>query len=112
MASIKTGLSLNEVKVVSKVTANDIIEKFQFELLAGEEGIYRPITTSDISRPGIEMAGFFTYYPARRLQLIGRTELSFLKSLSDQEKEERMTKLCTYDTPGIILSRGLEALIN
>ncbi len=59
MASIKTGLFLNEVKVVSKVTANDIIEKFQFELLAGEEGIYRPITTSDISRPGIEMAGFF-----------------------------------------------------
>ncbi len=94
---------------MTKVTANDILEKFQFELLAGEEGIYRPITTSDISRPGIEMAGFFTYYPARRLQLIGRTELSFLKSLSDQEKEERMTKLCTYDTPGIILSRGLEA---
>ena len=94
---------------MAKVTANDILEKFQFELVAGEEGIYRPITTSDISRPGIEMAGFFTYYPARRLQLIGRTELSFFKQLSDQEKKERMLKLCTYDTPGVILSRGLEA---
>ncbi|WP_082676299.1 HPr(Ser) kinase/phosphatase [Shouchella shacheensis] len=93
---------------MATVTASDMLERFQFELLAGEEGIYRPITTSDISRPGIEMAGFFTYYPARRLQLIGRTELSFYKQLSDQEKEERMTKLCTYDTPGIILSRGLE----
>ena len=94
---------------MAKVTANDLLEKFQFELVAGEEGIYRPITTSDISRPGIEMAGFFTYYPARRLQLIGRTELSFFKQLSDQEKKERMLKLCTYDTPGVILSRGLEA---
>lgn len=65
---------------MAKVTANDLLEKFQFELVAGEEGIYRPITTSDISRPGIEMAGFFTYYPARRLQLIGRTELSFLSN--------------------------------
>ncbi|MCM2675654.1 HPr(Ser) kinase/phosphatase [Alkalicoccobacillus plakortidis] len=94
---------------MAKVTANDLLEKFQFELVAGEEGIYRPITTSDISRPGIEMACFFTYYPARRLQLIGRTELSFFKQLSDQEKKERMLKLCTYDTPGVILSRGLEA---
>ncbi|WP_088104246.1 HPr(Ser) kinase/phosphatase [Halalkalibacter urbisdiaboli] len=94
---------------MAKVTANDLLEKFQFELIAGEEGIYRPITTSDISRPGIEMAGFFTYYPAKRLQLIGRTELSFFEQLSDHEKEERMLKLCTYDTPGIILSRGLDA---
>ncbi|KMK77461.1 HPr(Ser) kinase/phosphatase [Alkalihalobacillus pseudalcaliphilus] len=92
-----------------KVNANHLIERFQFELLAGEEGIYRPITTSDISRPGIEMAGFFTYYPAKRIQLIGITELSFFERLATEEKKERMLNLCTYDTPAIILSRGLEA---
>lgn len=94
---------------MAKVTANDLLEEFQLEILAGEEGIYRPITTSDISRPGIEMAGFFTYYPAKRLQLLGRTELSFFEQLSNYDKEDRMEKLCTYDTPGIIISRGLEA---
>ncbi|KGA95511.1 phosphorylase [Alkalihalobacillus alcalophilus ATCC 27647 = CGMCC 1.3604] len=93
---------------MGKVNANDLIERFQFELLAGEEGIYRPITTSDISRPGIEMAGFFTYYPAKRIQLIGITELSFFERLATEEKKERMLNLCTYDTPAIILSRGLE----
>ncbi|MGO4888841.1 HPr(Ser) kinase/phosphatase [Anaerobacillus sp. MEB173] len=94
---------------MAKVTANDLIEKFQLELLCGEEGVYRPITTSDISRPGIEMAGFFTYYPAKRLQLLGRTELSFFEQLDKSIREERIEKLCTYDTPGIILSRGLDA---
>jgi len=93
---------------MAKVTANDLMDKFQLELLGGEEGIYRPIITSDISRPGMEMAGFFTYYPAKRLQLLGRTELTFFEQLNDHEKSERMHKLCTYDTPGIILSRGLE----
>ncbi|SDH65983.1 HPr(Ser) kinase/phosphatase [Alteribacillus bidgolensis] len=92
-----------------KVTANDLVERFNLEVLAGEDGVYRAITTSDISRPGIEMAGFFTYYPAKRLQLFGRTELSFFQQLSDEEKSERMEKLCTYDTPGIIISRGLTA---
>lgn len=94
---------------MAKVTATDLKERFQLELLAGEEGLYRAITTSDISRPGIEMAGFFTYYPARRLQLLGRTELSFFQQLEDAEKQERMEKLCTYDTPGIVISRGLAA---
>lgn len=94
---------------MAKVTATDLKDRFQLELLAGEEGLYRAITTSDISRPGIEMAGFFTYYPARRLQLLGRTELSFFQQLQDAEKQERMEKLCTYDTPGIVISRGLVA---
>ncbi|SDH20660.1 Hpr(Ser) kinase/phosphatase [Alteribacillus persepolensis] len=92
-----------------KVTANDLVEHFNLEVLAGEDEVHRAITTSDISRPGIEMAGFFTYYPAKRLQLFGRTELSFFQQLTNDEKQERMEKLCTYDTPGIIISRGLSA---
>lgn len=92
-----------------KVTANDLIEKFNLELLSGEEGIYRPITTSDISRPGMEMAGYFTYYPAKRVQLLGKTELTFFQKLSEEDKLDRMNRLCTYDTPAIIISRKMEA---
>ncbi|WP_044893022.1 HPr(Ser) kinase/phosphatase [Bacillus alveayuensis] len=91
-----------------KVRTKDLIEKFQLELVSGEEGIHRPITTSDISRPGIEMAGYFTYYPAERIQLLGKTELSFFEKLRPEDKKVRMEKLCTDITPGIIVSRGLE----
>lgn len=56
---------------MAKVRVADIIEHFNLELISGEEGIHRPITTSDISRPGLEMTGFFDYYPADRIQLLG-----------------------------------------
>ena len=69
-----------------KVRTKDILEKFQLELISGEEGINRPITMSDISRPGIEMAGYFNYYPAERIQLLGKTELSFFNQLSAGER--------------------------
>ncbi len=59
------------------VLTRDVMEKFKLELLGGEEGIGRTIATSDISRPGLEMAGYFTHYPANRVQLLGKTELSF-----------------------------------
>ncbi len=89
-----------------KVRTKDLIEQFQLELVSGEEGIHRPIDTSDLSRPGIEMAGFFTYYPADRVQLLGKTELTFFDTLTTEQKQERMKALCTEETPCIIVTRN------
>lgn len=91
-----------------KVRTKDIIEKFKLELISGKEGIHRPITTSDISRPGLEMAGFFDFYPAERIQLLGRTELTFFEKLDDETKKSRMENLCTDITPAIIVTRNLD----
>ncbi|MBM7648766.1 HPr kinase/phosphorylase [Bacillus ectoiniformans] len=93
---------------MAKVRTKDLIEKFKMELLSGEEGIHRPITTSDLSRPGLEIAGFFDYYPADRIQLLGMTELTFFEKLTSQEKQARMERLCDDQTPAIIIARGLE----
>jgi HPr kinase/phosphorylase len=92
---------------LAKVRAKDIVEKFDLELVSGEEGLHRPIVTSDISRPGLEMAGYFNYYPAERIQLLGKTELSFLEKLDDTQRKSRMDQLCTDITPGIIISRDM-----
>ena len=93
---------------MAKVRTEDLLERFQLELISGEDGLHRPIITSDISRPGIELAGFFTYYPAERLQLLGRSELYFINTLADQVKRDRMNKICNDETPGIIVSRTLD----
>ena len=83
------------------------MDKFKLELISGEEGINRPITMSDLSRPGLEMAGYFTYYPKERVQLLGKTEITFFEKLPEEEKKQRMLSLCTEITPAIILSRDL-----
>ncbi|WNS75046.1 HPr(Ser) kinase/phosphatase [Bacillus sp. DTU_2020_1000418_1_SI_GHA_SEK_038] len=93
---------------MAKVCTKDVVDKFGLELISGEEGINRPITTSDISRPGIEVAGYFDFYPADRIQLIGKTELTFTEKLRVIERQLRFERLCTDITPGIIISRGLE----
>lgn len=93
---------------MAKVRVEDIIKKFNLELISGEEGIHRPITTSDISRPGLEIAGFFNYYPADRIQLLGMTEITFSERLDQEDRKIRMEQLCSDLTPGIIISRGLD----
>jgi HPr kinase/phosphorylase len=93
---------------LAKVRVEDIIKKFDLEIISGEEGIHRPITTSDISRPGLELAGFFNYYPADRIQLLGMTEITFCQKLDPEDRRIRLEKLCNDITPGIIISRGME----
>ncbi|MGE7593964.1 HPr(Ser) kinase/phosphatase [Peribacillus frigoritolerans] len=96
---------------MAKVRTKDIVEAFGLELISGEEGINRPIVTSDLSRPGLEIAGFFDYYPADRVQLLGMTEMSFFNRLNGPDRIQRMEELCRDFTPGIIITRGQEVPI-
>lgn len=96
---------------MTKVIVKELIEHLKLELIEGSQGVMRLVKTSDISRPGLEMAGFFTYYPAERIQLLGKTELSFFNSLPNRERIDRMEKLCTVETPCIIVSREMEVPI-
>ncbi|MTW86353.1 HPr kinase/phosphorylase [Virgibacillus dakarensis] len=100
---------------MEKVRTKDLLANFNLTLVAGEDGIYREIITSDISRPGIEMTGYFKYYPKERLQLIGKTEMAYFLELTDDQQKDRAEKLCTDITPGIVISRGMdipEVMIN
>ncbi|HLR40948.1 MAG TPA: HPr(Ser) kinase/phosphatase [Virgibacillus sp.] len=99
---------------MTAVRTKDLLENFNLTLVAGFDGVHREITTSDISRPGIEMTGYFKYYPRERLQLIGKTEMAYFLDLTDEERKDRADQLCTDITPGIVVSRGMdipEALI-
>ncbi|MBP2078933.1 HPr(Ser) kinase/phosphatase [Oceanobacillus polygoni] len=89
------------------VRTSDLLDNFNLTLVAGEDGINREIITSDISRPGIEMTGYFRYYPKERLQLIGKTEMTYFLELTDEEKRNRAENLCTDITPGIVVTRGM-----
>ena len=93
---------------MAKVKTIDLIDEFQLELVSGEEGVNRPITTSDLSRPGLEIAGYFDYYPADRIQILGMTELSFFSKLNAAERKSRMQTLCSDITPCIVITRDLE----
>lgn len=92
------------------LTIETIVEKFGLNILAGNAGLTKEIRNSDISRPGLEIAGYFTYYQANRVQILGMTEITFFNQmLTHEERTERARKLCDPHTPCIILSRSLEA---
>jgi len=79
------------------------------EVICGEGGLKRPIVTADLYRPGLEMAGYYEFHPAERVQILGKTELTFFDGLSPAEKKDRVTRLCaSANTPCILISRGFD----
>ena len=91
----------------NSVTVKELVEKVRLKVLQGEDYLDRPITTSDISRPALEFAGYFKHYPALRIQLLGITETSFSKDLTHEKMVKYMTKMCTPQTPCFVISTNL-----
>ncbi|MBB6694182.1 HPr kinase/phosphorylase [Cohnella xylanilytica] len=94
--------------MAKKVRVSELVQQFQLEVVAGGDGMRRTIETDDLNRPGLEVAGYFAYYPVERAQIFGKTELAFLETLTSTERRERMERLCTDETPCIIITRGLD----
>lgn len=93
---------------MNKVKVSEIVNRFNLEVISGEEGLKRPITVAELYRPGLEMAGYFAHHPKERVQILGRTELSFFEGLSPEDRKDRMIRLCDPKTPCICISRGLD----
>ena len=65
------------------------------------------VTRSDISRPGLPLAGFFKDFENERIQVIGNMEHSYLDSLSADDRMESLTKFCSYNVKAIIVTNNL-----
>jgi len=65
------------------------------------------IDTSDLNRPGLQMAGFFEYFAINRIQLFGMVEMTYLQNLDSQLKRERLEKYFASRMPCVLIGRNL-----
>ncbi len=66
----------------------------------------RYITTSDVNRPGLELAGFMDHFAKERIQVIGKVESSYLDTLPEDTRRERYKMILDQGIPCIVLCRG------
>ncbi|AMB99432.1 serine kinase [Aerococcus urinaehominis] len=93
---------------MQNVTVSDLVTDLELKVISGEEFLNRPITTSDIQRPGLELTGYFNYYPAERVQLFGRTEYTYMNKMTSDERLLIMRRMSREETPCFIFSRHFQ----
>jgi HPr kinase/phosphorylase len=83
-------------------------EDFSLEVIWGADYLSkREITTGDVFRPGLALAGYVGYFLSDRIMIIGKTETMFMKTLSPALKNRRMAKVIKFGTPCIIVTKNL-----
>ena len=91
------------------ITVRDLIDKLRLKVVYGNESLFeKEITTADISRPGLEMTGYFDYYTPERIQLVGMKEWSYLIKMTSHNRHQVLRKMFQPETPVIIIARDLE----
>ncbi len=66
------------------------------------------IRSSDVNRPGMQIAGYFEHFEESRVEIIGNVEYYYIKNMSEQDRLQRYQQFLTYDIPCIIYCRDLE----
>src|SRR5947208_1745886 len=102
--------SSDQREVVPIVTVesfyNSHAQKLQMKLEGARVGFHRKIREPTINRPGLALSGFYTYFAEKRVQVLGAAEHSYLKSLPQKTRVQRMRELCECKIPCIVMSRG------
>ncbi|MCL6516827.1 HPr(Ser) kinase/phosphatase [Alicyclobacillus sp.] len=89
------------------VPVHELISGLGLRVFNPDANLNRPIMTVDINRPGLALAGYLRYHAAERIQLLGRTELSFLRGMDSREQALRVFAFCSYEqTPCVVVTRG------
>ena len=95
---------------MSTVKLTQVIEKMKLENLTPEIDIDKiRIHEPDINRPALQIAGYYEYFDAARIQIIGYVEYSYMENaLSPEQQRESFEKLLDYPIPAIVFCRNLK----
>lgn len=92
---------------MTPVTLKSIIHEFDLEVVASfgklEDII---ISVADVTRPGLQLAGYFDHFGPDRIQVLGNMETAFLNRLEPSERLSRLDALFEKGIPCLILTRN------
>jgi HPr kinase/phosphorylase len=86
----------------------DIIKELNLRILHASKDIEKiKISTTEISRPGLQMTGYYEKFVPERVQIIGSAEWQYLSDLGDEKRYQVLDEFLSYSIPVLIISRNL-----
>ncbi|MBR1900995.1 MAG: HPr(Ser) kinase/phosphatase, partial [Lachnospiraceae bacterium] len=62
----------------------------------------KALTTTQVNRPALQLTGYFDYFDADRLQVIGYVEYTYLETLPRERKIEMYRRLLSSGIPALV----------
>jgi len=108
MSGLEASGAFNKPGSGYSIPLKNVIEEFNLKLMTPNVDIGSKILTQvNINRPALQLAGFFDYFDANRLQIIGMVEHTYLQKLDKAYRQENLRRIFQYPIPAIVVSRKL-----
>ncbi|MFA6092383.1 MAG: HPr(Ser) kinase/phosphatase [Elusimicrobiota bacterium] len=83
-------------------------DRLHLELVNGEKSLDRKITTDEVNRPGLALAGYSSHFRAERVQIIGRGEYDYCLKASPRVLAANLAKMFSHSgIPCLVITRNL-----
>lgn len=93
------------------VSVGEIIDQFELEeLFMPADGRDIPVLRADLNRPGLALAGFTDYFDNKRMLLMSRSEMAYLRTLEPELRRARVSNMFSRRPPGVLVARGVAPL--
>jgi len=93
---------------VAELLTDDDAASLGLVLLSGGDGIANVVDRPRIQKPGLALAGFLEYIHPGRIQVLGKSETSFLNERAPAERSRIVSQLCRQGVSCFVLTTGLE----
>ena len=93
---------------MAKISLEKFTRALNLEVLESCGKDFVEIETSEITRPGLQLAGFFDYFAFNRVQVFGKVEAAYVDLMSPGERLRAFDRLFSYTLPCAVISRELE----
>jgi HPr kinase/phosphorylase len=98
--------------VRQKLTVARLIERMkdvlQLSHVPESNGLDREIASPHISSPGLALAGYTERFAPHRLQVLGETEIRYLRSLTEDERRRILKEFFQFKVPCVFLTKGIQ----
>lgn len=105
-ASAKSGSEIEEAEC--DIPLGEFASRMELEVLyAGKNDIIH-FSTFNVSRPGLQLAGYYKHFSAERVQVIGEMEMTYLQQMTHQARRTACETLLKQQIPCIIITSTIE----
>lgn len=93
---------------VEQLLRDDELGELGLSVLAGEERLGNRIVHPRVQKPGLAFAGYYAYIKAGRVQIVGESEVEYLKTLPEDERNRRFDHITELEVPAFVVTKGQE----
>lgn len=87
----------------------EIVEEFNLEVLSKSSQFDQiTIKVPSVNRPGLQLVGYYDYFDNHRVQLLGKAEYSYMRTMTPGERYNFFDSLFSRPIPALVIARNLE----